>query len=93
MPIVEFPRKPFGQAVHLNPGCRLVQVVWGEHGRYKHCKDKNRKYKSIIDITLVVANYLQTLITPSQHSIKKPALRARSVLVNYGYAPTLLGKT
>ena len=27
IPIVELPRKPLGQALHLNPGCRLVQVV------------------------------------------------------------------
>ena len=77
IPIVELPRKPLGQALHLNPGCRLVQVVWGEHGKYKHCKKKNRKYKSIIDMTQVVANYLQTLIRCTGYSIKKPSVRAK----------------
>ena len=36
MPIVELPTNPFGHVLHLNPGCRLVQVVCGEHGKYKH---------------------------------------------------------
>ena len=71
MPIVELPRKPLGQVLHLKPGCRLVQVVWGEHGKYKHWKDKHKKNKTLS------AEYLQTLISCKGHSIKWPFLSVK----------------
>ena len=54
MPMVEFPTNPLGQVVHLYPGCMLIQVAWGEHGKYKHWKtqensvinDENNKRES-----------------------------------------------
>ena len=46
MPMVEFPTKPLGHAVHLYPGCRLIQVARGKQGKYKHWKE-NKIFKDI----------------------------------------------